>query len=98
MLRTKFSKELGSRTKQRDFVFSVSKVQSIVKMALELKFGLMGVIIAEVLVKELSKGSEFTSGRTGRGMLASGSRTRCLARVHSTGPTDATSRVSSRTV
>jgi hypothetical protein len=98
MLTTKFLKVRGSRTKQQDFAFSVNKVQSIVKMARVLKFGLMEAIIAEVLAKESSRDSEFISGLTGRGMLVSGSRTRCLAREHLTGPTDVTSRESSRTV
>lgn len=69
----------------------------IVKMAQESKFGLTEAIIVEVLARESSRGSEFTSGRTDRGMLASGSKTRCLARAHSTGPTDVTSKESSKT-
>lgn len=66
-------------------------------MGQELKFGQMVATIAAALVKESSKVTVFTFGQTDRGTKVNGSKTKCRAKVLSTGPTGETSKGSSKT-
>lgn len=97
MLIKQFLKVLGSKIKSQAYLFSASKVQLSVEVGQELKFGQMVATIAVALVKELSKVTVFTFGRTDQGTKVNGSKTKCRGKVLLTGPTGETSKVSSKT-